>query len=147
MDDLKEGIHLRSYAQKDPLLEYKQEAYKIFVDLIVDINKASVNFAFRYFPQMQQQNTDRRASRGDAPSLRKTNIAGGGYNFQHSNTGIPSFVTSANMPKAKQTEGSEPGGVKVRTERREQPKIGRNDPCPCGSKKKYKQCHGKEVTA
>ena len=149
MDELKEGIHLRSYAQKDPLLEYKQEAFKLFVNLIGDINKTSVNFAFRYFPQMavqQGQDRNRRASRGDAPSLRKTNVAGGNYNYEHSTTALPSFVTSSGVPKAQQAEGTEPGGVKVKTERREQPKIGRNDPCPCGSGKKYKQCHGKNVT-
>jgi preprotein translocase subunit SecA len=145
MDELKEGIHLRSYAQKDPLLEYKQEAFKLFVELIGDINKASVNFAFRYFPQMVTQDADRRAARSDAPSLRKTNVSGGNYNYEHSTTALPSFVTSGGVPKAKQAEGSEPGGVSVRTERREQPKIGRNDPCPCGSGKKYKQCHGKGV--
>ena len=147
MDDLKEGIHLRSYAQKDPLLEYKQEAYKLFIDLIEEINKGSVNFAFRYYPQMPQQGGNTRANRGDAPSLRKSNVSGGGYNYEHSATAVPSFVSSASMPKAQQAEGTEPGGVKIRTERRDQPKIGRNDPCPCGSGKKYKQCHGKEAEA
>jgi preprotein translocase subunit SecA len=139
MDELKEGIHLRSYAQKDPLLEYKQEAFKLFVNFIGEINKASVNFAFRYFPQVVSQ--DERTT----PSLRKTNVAGGNYNYEHSTTELPSFVTSGGVPKVKQAEGTEPGGVRVRTERREQPKIGRNDPCPCGSGKKYKQCHGKGV--
>jgi len=152
MDDLKEGIHLRSYAQKDPLLEYKQEAFKLFVDLIEDINKVSVQFAFRFFPQMtaeqqkqvQQRVIGNKANRNDAPALRKTNVSGGNYNYEHSSTtALPSFVTST-APKAQQAEGTEPGGVHVRTERREQPKIGRNEPCPCGSGKKYKSCHGKQ---
>jgi preprotein translocase subunit SecA len=149
MDDLKEGIHLRSYAQKDPLLEYKQEAFKLFVDLIEDINKNSVQFAFRYFPQMAnqpQEKQSRRAAASEAPALRRSNVAGGNYNYEHSSTAVPSFVTSS-APKAQQAEGSEPGGVRVRTERREQPKIGRNDPCYCGSGKKYKNCHGKQVEA
>jgi len=145
MDDLKEGIHLRSYAQKDPLLEYKKEAYGLFTDLIEEINKGAVNFAFRFYPRIPQQDADRRASRSDAPSLRKSNVASGNYNYEHSSTALPSFVSSANMPKAQQAEGSEPGGVRIRTERRDQPKVGRNDPCPCGSGKKYKQCHGKGV--
>jgi len=151
MDDLKEGIHLRSYAQKDPLLEYKQEAFKLFVDLIGEINKMAVQFAFRYFPQMtaeqqkqvQERVVGNRASRGDAPSLRKSNTSAGNYNYEHSATALPSFITSA-APKANQAEGTEPGGVRIRTERRDQPKIGRNAPCPCGSGKKYKQCHGKQ---
>ena len=151
MDDLKEGIHLRSYAQKDPLLEYKQEAFRLFVDLIGEINKTAVQFAFKFFPQMtaaqQQQVRERvvgnKATRGDAPALRKSNVSGGNYNYEHSSTALPSFVTSA-APRAQQAEGTEPGGVRIRTERREQPKIGRNEPCPCGSGKKYKSCHGKQ---
>lgn len=55
MDELKEGIHLRAYGQKDPLLEYKGEAYKLFVELIREINKESVEFAFKYYPEMIQQ--------------------------------------------------------------------------------------------
>jgi preprotein translocase subunit SecA len=148
MDDLKEGIHLRSYAQKDPLLEYKQEAYRLFVELVEDINKGSVNFAFRYFPKMspQQENAARKVNRNDAPALRRSNITrGGNYNYEHSATAVPSFVSSTSMPKSQQAEGTEPGGVRVRTERRSQPKVGRNDPCPCGSGRKYKQCHGKKV--
>jgi preprotein translocase subunit SecA len=148
MDDLKEGIHLRSYAQKDPLLEYKQEAFKLFVELIGEINKASVQFAFRYFPKMVQTQENERASTSSAPKLKKTNVANvsaGNYNYEHSSTAVPSFVSSASAPKAQQAEGSEAGGVRVRTERREQPKIGRNDACPCGSGKKYKSCHGKQV--
>lgn len=145
MDELKEGIHLRSYAQKDPLLDYKQEAFSLFVELIDDINKNSVQFAFRYFPRVtepspEQQRSTRKAS--DAPSLRRNATRG---NYQYTNTAVPSFVTSAAVPKMQQQEGTEPGGVSVRTERRDQPKVGRNDPCPCGSGKKYKNCHGKAV--
>jgi preprotein translocase subunit SecA len=55
MDDLKEGIHLRTYGQKDPLLEYKGEAYNLFLELIKEINKESVTFAFKYFPRMVQR--------------------------------------------------------------------------------------------
>lgn len=55
MDELKEGIHLRSYGQKDPLLEYKAEAFQMFVELIKEINKDSVHFAFKYFPQVVER--------------------------------------------------------------------------------------------
>jgi len=55
MDDLKEGIHLRSYGQKDPLLEYKREAFQLFMELIQSINNESVNFAFKYFPRMVER--------------------------------------------------------------------------------------------
>ncbi|MER3328029.1 MAG: hypothetical protein RIF34_00510, partial [Candidatus Kapaibacterium sp.] len=55
MDDLKEGIHLRSYGQKDPLLEYKSEAYTTFVDFIKEVNEETVHFAFKYFPQVVER--------------------------------------------------------------------------------------------
>jgi preprotein translocase subunit SecA len=55
MDDLKEGIHLRSYGQKDPLLEYKKEAYNLFVDFISEVNEETVHFAFKYFPQVVER--------------------------------------------------------------------------------------------
>ncbi len=139
MDDLREGIHLRSYGQKDPLLEYKQEAYKLFVSLIEDINKAAVQFAFKYFPRMateeEQQQARHRASRNDAPSLRRTNVSGGNFSYQHSATDVPSFISSSTATSSRPV---------VKTERRDQPKIGRNDLCYCGSGKKYKNCHGKD---
>lgn len=144
MDDLKEGIHLRSYGQKDPLLEYKQEAYKLFVDLIADINKASVSFAFKFFPRIVapersalQKAAMKRPTQDDLPDMQKTTIAGGMFNYQHSSTTMPAFLSSA-------SEDPRHSASVPRTERREQPKIGRNSPCPCGSGKKYKQCCGRE---
>lgn len=143
MDDLKEGIHLRSYGQKDPLLEYKQEAYKLFLDLIVDINKAVVNFAFKYFPRMvvdQAAVKQKARANHKMPDMRRTSISGGNFTYQHSNTTLPTFLS---MPvKAKGPEMNDNIG---RTERREQPKIGRNDLCPCGSGKKYKNCCGRDL--
>ena len=143
MDDLKEGIHLRSYGQKDPLLEYKQEAYKLFLDLIVDINKAVVNFAFKYFPRMvvdQAAAKQKARANHKMPDMRRTSISGGNFTYQHSNTTLPTFLS---MPvKAKGPEMNDNIG---RTERREQPKIGRNDLCPCGSGKKYKNCCGRDL--
>ena len=143
MDDLKEGIHLRSYGQKDPLLEYKQEAYKLFLDLIVDINKAVVNFAFKYFPRMvvdQAAAKQKARANHKMPDMRRTSISGGIFTYQHSNTTLPTFLS---MPvKAKGPEMNDNIG---RTERREQPKIGRNDLCPCGSGKKYKNCCGRDL--
>ena len=143
MDDLKEGIHLRSYGQKDPLLEYKQEAYRLFLDLIVDINKAVVNFAFKYFPRMvvdQAAAKQKARANHKMPDMRRTSISGGNFTYQHSNTTLPTFLS---MPvKAKGPEMNDNIG---RTERREQPKIGRNDLCPCGSGKKYKNCCGRDL--
>lgn len=146
MDDLKEGIHLRAYGQKDPLLEYKQEAYKQFVSLVSEINKESVNFAFRFFPkivQRESRTTDR--SRDGVtqpfmvPALRGSGPDMGGLQFTNNET--PEFIRSG-APRIQQAEGSQVSTV-IKTIRRSEPRVGRNDACPCGSGKKYKNCHGK----
>ncbi len=124
MDDLKEGIGLRAYGQKDPLIEYKAEAFKLFMDLLNDIRNDVVSFAFKFFPQAPEEVQERRrqpAGRIMESKQATTNIglrATGGQQAQPSRAG-----------KAKQ----------VRVEA----KVGRNEPCPCGSGKKYKHCHGK----
>ena len=64
MDELKEGIHLRSYGQKDPLLEYKSEAYLIFIEFIKEVNEETVHFAFKYFPQVVEREVKAVDSKG-----------------------------------------------------------------------------------
>ena len=121
MDDLKEGIGLRAYGQKDPLLEYKGEAFKLFVQLLDILRNEIVSFCFKFFPQAQEdvQQRARREQRMTAIKDSATNI---GLSAGQSDEG-------ANRGK--------PQPVKV------EEKIGRNEPCPCGSGKKYKHCHGK----
>ncbi|MEJ5244459.1 MAG: preprotein translocase subunit SecA [Bacteroidota bacterium] len=133
MDDLKEGIHLRSYGQKDPLLEYKQEAHDMFLELVKDINKSFIQFAFRYFPQIVRSNEEDR--RKSAPTYRNSTYSQRNVQYEHSST-VPSFIMGA--PQAQQA----PEATTTKTIRNTQVKVGRNDPCPCGSGKKYKKCHG-----
>ncbi len=133
MDDLKEGIHLRSYGQKDPLLEYKHEAHDMFVELIKEINKSFIQFAFRYFPQIIRSNEEEKKK--SMPSYRNSTYSQRNMQYEHSAT-VPSFIMGA--PQAQQA----PEATAVKTIRNTQPKVGRNDPCPCGSGKKYKKCHG-----
>jgi len=120
MDDLKEGIGLRAYGQKDPLVEYKGEAFKIFVELLNQIRDESVSFAFKFFPQAPEEVQQRRRA---TPRMMESKQS-------TDNIGLSS------RPPHTSAEG------KVQTVRVEN-KVGRNDPCPCGSGKKYKQCHGK----
>ena len=143
MDDLKEGIHLRAYGQKDPLLEYKGEASRVFFELIKDINKESVNFAFKYFPRVVEKQERRRAE--EAPRLRVTNVMNtGSMQYTHSSTEVPSFIT--NGPPT-QSQSDEVGGrVHVKTYRKVEKEIGRNELCSCGSGKKYKNCHGRNAS-
>jgi len=140
MDDLKEGIHLRSYGQKDPLLEYKGEAFRMFVDLIKDINKESVQFAFKYFPKIVEKHKTRseRKPRNAIPEVRTTVMDTSNLQFQHSQQ-VPDYLRGGGGGQQQQEEQP----VKVQTYKKTEKKIGRNDPCPCGSGKKYKHCHGR----
>lgn len=157
MDDLKEGIYLRAYGQKDPLLEYKQEAYKVFIELIKSVNKATVHFDFKYYPVVQQaqpqpQKTARqleseqvaqRAAQAQAeqqatapvaPKMGSSITASRSLNFSHPT--VSSTASGANNEQQTSVTGT--------TVRNAAPKVGRNEPCPCGSGKKYKYCHGQE---
>jgi preprotein translocase subunit SecA len=147
MDELKEGIHLRAYGQKDPLLEYKQEAYKLFVDLIKDINKESVHYAFRYFPPVEQRVVTTTASglpmvtTVSANALRMSRPSAETYTGY--NTQEMAQAAEANVQHYANGNGGELGGQpRPKTIVHEGPKMGRNDPCPLDAKKKFKHCCG-----
>jgi preprotein translocase subunit SecA len=122
MDDLKEGIGLRAYGQKDPLIEYKGEAYNLFVSLLNTIRNEAVTFCFKFFPQAvdEVQSRRRTPSRGRIMET-KQNTEGIGM----------------------QGGGSSPQQAGKQQPIRVEEKVGRNEPCPCGSGKKFKNCHGK----
>lgn len=136
MDELKEGIHLRAYGQKDPLLEYKGEAYKIFVELVKEINRESAHYAFRYFPPVEHSQSGMRTlptvttiSANALRMSRPTAETYTGYNAQQMSEAIAARSGG-------ETNGH--GKTIVNTA----PKIGRNDPCPLDPKKKFKNCCG-----
>jgi preprotein translocase subunit SecA len=150
MDDLKEGIYLRAYGQKDPLLEYKQEAYKIFIELVKDINKDTVHFAFKYYPKVverqpaPQQAQPVTAPAEQAPAQRpaSTVTAAAAPQLRTSSASRP---LSFSHPTATSAYGgnAEPADQAASsTVRNADRKVGRNEPCPCGSGKKFKACHG-----
>jgi preprotein translocase subunit SecA len=144
MDDLKEGIYLRAYGQKDPILEYKQEAYKVFLELITQINKSTINFAFKYYPQVvEQRPTEERVSvqqpqpaeRPALPQIQPTVTPTRRLQFSHPSTTSTSLGADPNaQPRAQESDANT-----IRNVGRE---VGRNEPCPCGSGKKFKACHG-----
>jgi len=122
MDDLKEGIGLRAYGQKDPLLEYKGEAYKLFVDLMEEIKNEIISFCFKFFPQEPEEIKEQRKS-PQRMNMVKDNVNNMGLHEGH-----------------QPDEGARRGKQKPVVA---EVKVGRNDPCTCGSGKKYKHCHGK----
>jgi preprotein translocase subunit SecA len=138
MDALREGVYLRGYAQKDPLIEYKTEAYEMFVDLMANIKNEVLHNLFRSTSNLQA--------------------------FETFLSTLPQFLMREQGPTAPTANGPLPGrrperigasisengdgdGAEVKLElapvRREMPKVGRNEPCPCGSGKKFKNCCGR----
>jgi preprotein translocase subunit SecA len=135
MDDLKEGIHLRGYGQRDPLVEYKTESFKMFMELMDLIADEVLNMIFKLYPERTEQlpvQRGRRPVRREDMVLTHDSALGAGF--------------AANKEPISSTEGpqkaQEPKNVQRVQQIRVAPKIGRNDPCPCGSGKKYKNCHG-----
>jgi len=112
---LKEGIGLRGYGQKDPLIEYQKEAYQMFLEMLDRIKKDTLEKLFSVqIAREQQQAKDIKMERKQTFLMSRGEMAQGG--------------------SAKTEDGK---GVTIR---REGKKVGRNDPCPCGSGKKYKRC-------
>ena len=134
MDDLKEGIHLRGYGQKDPLVEYKTEAFRMFMEMMDMITGEVTDIVFKVFPETPEQLPTQRGRRPMRPQeMVLTHEDALGAGFQANREPIPAGATEHAQAGR--------GGQKQQPVRVGQ-KIGRNDPCPCGSGKKYKNCHG-----
>jgi preprotein translocase subunit SecA len=133
IDSLREGINLRAYGQKDPLLEYKQEAYHLFVELLREIENETLSLAFKLFPVTEDEAEEIERRRRQAVKQERL-VA------QHpeAESAYEMVVESDGNP-----EGVLPGGdVVIQMPVRVEEKPGRNDLCPCGSGKKYKNCCG-----
>ena len=136
MDDLKEGIHLRGYGQKDPLVEYKGEAFKMFMELMGLISNEALNIVFKYFPERIEQVPAQRTRR---PLRREDMVM-----THESATGAGLVANKEPVPGGGNGQPMQAGGRAPKIQPiRVGEKVGRNDPCPCGSGKKYKNCHGR----
>jgi preprotein translocase subunit SecA len=140
MDSLRDSVRLRSYGQKDPLVEYKNEAYSIFVELMDSIRVDILSNLFRSttnvegFKQFLASLHQGASTQSPADQAQAAVDMGGGS----------STSTGTGMPEGASTNREDENRPKVRLPiKRDQPKVGRNEPCPCGSGKKYKQCCGR----
>jgi preprotein translocase subunit SecA len=136
IDSVREGINLRAYGQKDPLLEYKQEAFNLFIGMLQEIENETLSLAFKLFPV-----TDDEAEEIEKKQRRQA-IKQEKLVAQHpeAESAYEMVVESEGNPG-----GVLPGGdVVIQMPVRAEEKPGRNDLCPCGSGKKYKNCHGQE---
>jgi preprotein translocase subunit SecA len=136
LEALREAVYLRSYAQKNPLLEYKLEGFQIFDELILEIRVAVARklVAVKADGFRSQLQAPTPVMRGQERHS-QVSAFGGGRQPQGAAT-----ATMAAPPRATPMAAAQPQQAK--TYRRSVPKVGRNDPCPCGSGKKYKHCHG-----
>jgi preprotein translocase subunit SecA len=125
MDYLRQGIHLRGYAQKNPAQEFKRESFNMFTGMLSGIKYEVVSTLSKIQPQDESQ-----------AMLAPQTITH--LNFQHAEI---STLTGGSTAAA-EVEPAETTMAPMQTIIRQEPKVGRNDPCPCGSGKKYKQCHG-----
>ena len=133
LDHLKEGIGLRGYAQKDPLVEYKRESFDLFQAMKERIDSEMVRYLWRLRPIPQGE-----GAAAARPALRQS----ASVTLNDPGAGASAFAgapAAGRRPQPARTGGDD---AAVRTVRRDSPKVGRNDPCPCGSGKKYKRCHG-----
>ena len=135
LDHLKEGISLRGYGQRDPLVEYKRESFTMFQGMKKRIDEESVKYLWRLRPvakeggvSMAEGSLLRRATPLSYSEPRAGTLSGAGV-----------AVGGRAAPRPARTGGDD---AAVKTVRRDAAKVGRNEPCPCGSGKKYKKCHG-----
>ena len=117
MDDLKQSVQNATYEQKDPVVVYRLESYELFAGLLEQLNRDVLSFLFRAFIPLREG--------GDAPRRAEE---------RH---------TDMSRMQAQHNELSTNGEPQARTPIKVEKRVGRNDPCPCGSGLKYKNCHGK----
>ena len=136
MDHLRQGIGLRSYAQKNPKQEYKREAFEMFGAMMEQVKHDTISILTRIRIQGEDELDDTEERRRAAEAMK----------FQHAQaSALGQAPAGAQPPQPGQGPGGAPGPAAPPPEPfvREGRKVGRNEPCPCGSGKKFKQCHGK----
>jgi preprotein translocase subunit SecA len=142
LDHLKDGIGLRGYGQRDPLVEYKRESFDLFQAMKDRVEEDIVRSLWWLRPALtpDQGVMPRRVTARQSPLILNDPVA----------DAVPAFAGAARSSGAAAPQGDrrpQPARVggddaPVKTVRRDEPKVGRNDPCPCGSGRKYKKCHG-----
>jgi preprotein translocase subunit SecA len=148
LDHLKEGIGLRGYGQRDPLVEYKKESFKLFQDMRARIEEEIVRYLWFLRPVVEREGDQARVAAPSRPAQRRPaalsynnpsqqqpSVFGGRAAAAAPAVGVEDLVTERQPARTG-------GDDVIKTVKHEGPKIGRNDPCWCGSGKKFKKCHG-----
>ncbi|HUC55108.1 MAG TPA: preprotein translocase subunit SecA [Candidatus Cybelea sp.] len=149
LDHLKEGIGLRGYAQKDPIVEFKKEAFTLFEDMMARIDNETIRYLFHIQVQQGEQPLETRQPRPEPPrtppqsaAAAVASAAARASEPQH----LPAVAREIERRQQRQQRDLQyqtgPAQAEAPKPVRAGAKVGRNDPCPCGSGKKYKKCHG-----
>jgi preprotein translocase subunit SecA len=153
MDHLKEGIGLRGYGQKDPLIEYKKEGFEMFQDMMERIEDDTIRYLYFLrietsgdvplpYPEPEDDDEDE-----EGPSAEQQAELAAVAAQREAEKSVLDLTRNIQRKKeremaALQLAGSGGAGAAVQTASNPYKDVGRNDPCPCGSGKKYKKCHG-----
>ena len=141
MDALREGVHLRAQGQKDPLVEYKNEAYSLFETLMASIEHETLSNLFRSTTNLEQFENFMRSLPQQLTSDANAPAAGAGGPLTQANV-----AQTGNTGNLAMTPAEDDQQIKINLpKRRPTVKVNRNDACPCGSGKKYKKCCGREA--
>jgi preprotein translocase subunit SecA len=141
LDHLKEGIGLRGYGQRDPLVEYKKESFALFQAMKDRIEEEMVRYLWRLTPVIGEGGGPtpvRQPAARRPPQMTLNSPSAAAASPFGAIRGSGSASAVAEAPRPARTGGDDV----VKQVKRDEPKVGRNDPCPCGSGKKYKKCHG-----
>jgi preprotein translocase subunit SecA len=146
MDALREGIGLQGYGQKDPKKEYKKAGFSLFTEMMERIQSNTVSKLFKVQIQREEENVPQ--LKEQQRQMMERGVAN--KSEDEVETGVPEGRAAARTRPGRRGQGAAAGEAaeaKQEPIKRDRPKVGRNDPCPCGSGKKYKKCHGKDEEA
>jgi len=144
MDALREGIGLMGYGQKDPKKEYKKAGFSLFTEMMERISSNTINKLFHVQIQREEEQVPQLQAAQKLHHVVEKGVEG--KSEDEAEEGSAQAPAAAARGRAAQRPG-DGEAAKAEPVRRERPKVGRNDPCPCGSGKKYKKCHGKDEEA
>jgi preprotein translocase subunit SecA len=134
LDHLKEGIGLRGYGQRDPKVEYKRESFALFEDLRDRMREEVIRMLFLLRPATETEEREIMTAR-QRRAAQQVQYSGGESVSAYAQAGRPQAAAAQARQSGRRTA--------VKTVVRQTPKVGRNDPCPCGSGKKFKKCCGR----
>jgi len=151
LDHLKEGIGLRGYGQKDPLVEFKKEAFILFEDMMARIDNETIRYLYHVQIQQGEAPPPQAAPPRQEPPRQQISsaaaaVASAAARVEEAPQRLPDFARALERKQERQQKDLQyqtgPAQAEAPKPVRAGAKVGRNDPCPCGSGKKYKKCHG-----